>query len=94
MEREHCPVCSRDVTLLPGFQAHLRAVARRSAPRPHPPIGRATRASSGAAYSPGWDPEAEGGYERRGASIGKGPQEPGAADVRGRQTDGPRYHQL
>ena len=27
MQGEHCPVCGWDVTTLPVFQAHLRAVA-------------------------------------------------------------------
>jgi hypothetical protein len=27
MQGEHCPVCGWDVTALPAFQAHLRAVA-------------------------------------------------------------------
>jgi hypothetical protein len=28
MQREYCPICGWDVTMLPAFQAHLHAVAR------------------------------------------------------------------
>jgi hypothetical protein len=31
MTRERCPVCGWDVTMMPAFQAHLRAVAKNEA---------------------------------------------------------------
>ena len=26
MQREYCPICGRDVTMMPAFQAHLHAI--------------------------------------------------------------------